>query len=770
MATNPSYVVSSVTQPMTLSTSLNACANGKLYVGKKNTDPLIESNRITVYAEQTGGGFVAVPQPISLDKAGYPIYNGVIFKPVTEEIYSLRVNDAYDVTQFYIAASGKFDPDQLSRQLSDTSGYRVIGKCPGIAELRLLDPTRDGECVLLDKYDSRMSHTAGGGELRYNASITDANVVTKNLDVLVFKTTSGKYYERNDSPAITPYTAGAWGDWDVIAQTGHDDTAAINRAIKAAQSTPTFFNGTTLTGVLGNFVMRDQRAGNVFGVSGTIEINPALVKVDLGGAVIDFRKAPYGTATTPRVCLLFVNDIEVSNHQVTHHILPRIMGAFDQTNHSYHVLVGFETRGNVSTGFRMKLSEGILEGGWRGVSTAKSHFYYFTLDTVSIDHCSDYAFYGYIETDSGEENVLENCKFFQSEKLALLQNGVWHCRNCSFVYPYGGDLLVSPSGYVNLDSCFFECYQRSPGFMIRQAGGYYPSVVKHLNTRFVKIKSVVGETMANVAPFYCGVGAANYGDGAEFDKVWQIDGVTDELRLATALGSGAGGRCVLVNTKVPSVLANENNAKWSYPAALVPSANVTKQGAIDNAFMGSTNSDFNQSGGYLNLVVLGQTGVVGAQSTYSNVSRGWTENGSQVATLVHNANGLVFTVLAGGTQTYSAIVGVLPSDELSAYLPQVTYTSTAEFTLTLYYVKTTKQFSNGENLDPIAVRILSQGPVVTLPVRSTVDTLPNVSPFTEGVFYGGIKGSAQASHVLMCINSKTPGSTFTLKNGSFVTI
>ena len=670
----------------------------------------------------------------------------------------------------------------LLSNLGSKDGLKYIGRCLDVSDLRTLNPNDDGQEIWMDKYDRLQPHTLGGGKLRYNASINDSNVISKNIDVLIFRTTSGKYFERVDVDYVTPYMAGAWGDWDPATKTGHgDETEIIQKAIRAAEAVPIFFAGTTIVGDFGRYRGWAQGAKNCFKISGRIEVQQLLVSTDNLGAVWDGRDAPYGTAADPRKFLVFVNKINASNHAISTHYLPRMMGKFDSVNHSYHLLLSFENQKEketdtdvVTTGTRIHLFGGILEGGWRGIQTFKDHFYYAKFDTISVDHCSHCAFYGYVEGDSGEEIILDNCKFFQSENCIFLGNAVWSLRNVSAVFSYGGDLIKTTSGYINMDTCHLEGYRDMVGYMINQPGGSYPSIVNHVNTKFVKISRSGEQTMlANPQPFYVGPGAAHYGDKAQFDKVFKNDNATDTVRLATALHAGAGGKCVFKNSHVPTTAVGENNYKYSFPPALVPSGNVTKNGAIDNAWMTSTNTSIAQCGSFIGLGVFGQSGVVGAPSTYGATKRGWTENGVEVASVIHNNTGLVFNVStsASASQTYSAIVGVLPSSDLDAYLPQVTYSSDADFNLVLYYVKTTKQFTNDANVELTGVRVLSQPVVVNLPAQpSSVDTLPNMAPFQEGVQFGGLKGSAQASHVLMCINSKTSGSTFTMKNASFVTI
>lgn len=679
-----------------------------------------------------------------------------------------------------ISSDGSFamTQAQAADYLLANDGYKYIGKCPDIATLRTLEPEFDGERVLVDKYDSGMPHTAGGGEFRYNASITDLNVKSKDIDVLVFRTNNGKYYERVGVQVITPYHAGAWGDWDPVSKTGHDDGVLIQKAINCAQVEPVFLvnsageETTTLVGDIGKFQGWDASAKNVFHSTTPIEVQPLLVDADFEHAAIYFHGTPYGTSESPVLLFSYVHEIQASNNQVSQQKLPKISAEYNAETPTYQVALGFVGRNNVTTGFRMHIKGGIIDGCWRAIVTAKNHMYYCKVSDTSFDHATDLLALLYIERDSGEENIFENCKFYQAENLVSIINGTWHFINCSMVYPYNGNILRVRSGYVNLENCFLEGYQKMPGYMIYIDGGNYLSVVRMRNTHFAKIKSGSGELLANPNPFYVGLGASLEGEGTTFDKVFQNDGVSDDVRLRTALHAGVGGKCVLTNTAVPTVSSGENNSKWSFPPALVPAVNSTKFGSIDNTWLLSTNTSFTQSGSYFGVAVFGQTGIVGAPTAFNESIKGWTESAVNVATLLHNSTGLVFNVKPEATagQTYSAIVGVMEASALEAYLPQVTYTSDAEFTLTLYYVKTTEDFKATSNINPTAIRVLSQPVAISLPATTTANTLPNVAPYQEGVQFGGLKTTQQTSHVLMCINSKTLGSTITIKNASFAKI
>ncbi|MFA7996651.1 phage tailspike protein [Escherichia coli] len=119
-------IVSMPSQLFTMARSFKAVANGKIYIGKIDTDPVNPENQIQVYIENEDGSHVPVSQPIIINAAGYPVYNGQIAKFVTVQGHSMAVYDAYGAQQFYFPNVLKYNPDQLRTILEgsiiDSSG------------------------------------------------------------------------------------------------------------------------------------------------------------------------------------------------------------------------------------------------------------------------------------------------------------------------------------------------------------------------------------------------------------------------------------------------------------------------------------------------------------------------------------------------------------------------------------------------------------------------------------------------------------------------
>ena len=127
----PNVVVSMPSQLFTLARKFQAASNGKIFIGKIDTDPTIPENRIQVYLENEDGTTVPVSQPLIINQAGYPVYNGQIAKFVTVQGHSMAVYDSYGAQQFYYPNVLKYDPDQFERrfksELSSPTGSALIG-------------------------------------------------------------------------------------------------------------------------------------------------------------------------------------------------------------------------------------------------------------------------------------------------------------------------------------------------------------------------------------------------------------------------------------------------------------------------------------------------------------------------------------------------------------------------------------------------------------------------------------------------------------------
>jgi hypothetical protein len=122
----PNIVVSMPSQLFTLARQFKANANGKIYIGQIDSDPVNPANQIPVYLENEDGSHVQVAQPLIINAGGYPVYNGQIAKFVTVQGHSMAIYDAYGVQQFYYPNVLKYDPDILRTDLSLRYGSSFV--------------------------------------------------------------------------------------------------------------------------------------------------------------------------------------------------------------------------------------------------------------------------------------------------------------------------------------------------------------------------------------------------------------------------------------------------------------------------------------------------------------------------------------------------------------------------------------------------------------------------------------------------------------------
>ncbi len=117
----PNVIISMPSQLFTLARKFQAASNGKIFIGKIDSDPTLPQNQVQVYVENEDGSHVPVSQPIIINAGGYPVYNGQIAKFVTVQGHSMAVYDAYGAKQFYSPNVLKYDPDQLRSELLSDS-------------------------------------------------------------------------------------------------------------------------------------------------------------------------------------------------------------------------------------------------------------------------------------------------------------------------------------------------------------------------------------------------------------------------------------------------------------------------------------------------------------------------------------------------------------------------------------------------------------------------------------------------------------------------
>ncbi|MEW9379521.1 phage tailspike protein [Escherichia coli] len=125
--TDTNYLVSMPSTPFSAPRAFKSVANGKIYIGNPDTDPVNPANQIPVYAVNENGSEVQVSQPIIINAGGFPVYNGQIMKFITKQNFSMAVYDTYGSQQYYWGNLSKVDPGNLLILLSSDSGASFIG-------------------------------------------------------------------------------------------------------------------------------------------------------------------------------------------------------------------------------------------------------------------------------------------------------------------------------------------------------------------------------------------------------------------------------------------------------------------------------------------------------------------------------------------------------------------------------------------------------------------------------------------------------------------
>lgn len=205
----PNVVVSMPSQLFTLARAFKAAANGKIYIGKIDTDPTITENQIQVYIENEDGTHVPITQPIIINAGGYPVYGGQIAKFVTVQGHSMAVYDSYNVQQFYFPNVLGYDPDQFRPAFDDfviglasPSGPKYVGRCPDVATLRTIEPTVDNQKIDLVRYGS--GYAGGGSDIYYDSNDT----TTPDDGIMTFVTPRGARWKRPNTGEIPLEWAG----------------------------------------------------------------------------------------------------------------------------------------------------------------------------------------------------------------------------------------------------------------------------------------------------------------------------------------------------------------------------------------------------------------------------------------------------------------------------------------------------------------------------------------------------------------------------------
>ncbi|MCU7179281.1 hypothetical protein J3T23_15660 [Salmonella enterica] len=217
-------VVSNPRPIFTDSRTFRAVANGRIYIGKIDTDPVNPENQIPVYIENEDGTHVQVAQPLVTNSAGKIVYNGQLVKIVTVQGHSMAIYDAYGSQVDSISNVLKYDPDQLELRLMNQDGYKYIGRCKTIDNLRAIEPTVESQLINVIEHSDGVG--IGGGFFEYD-SIDNTSA---DDDGMIIVTPSGKRWKRICNKMYADY-------YGIVPDGVTDYHDKLNKALQAAKMT-----------------------------------------------------------------------------------------------------------------------------------------------------------------------------------------------------------------------------------------------------------------------------------------------------------------------------------------------------------------------------------------------------------------------------------------------------------------------------------------------------------------------------------------------------
>lgn len=217
-------VVSNPRPVFTESRSFKAVANGKIYIGQIDTDPVNPANQIPVYIENEDGSHVQIAQPLIINAAGKIVYNGQLVKIVTVQGHSMAIYDAYGSQVDYISNVLKYDPDQLELRLMNQDGYKYIGRCKTIDNLRATEPTVENQLINVIEHTDGIG--IGGGFFEYDSKDNSST----DDDGITIVTSGGKRWKRICNEVYADY-------YGIIPDGVNAVQDKINKALQAAKNT-----------------------------------------------------------------------------------------------------------------------------------------------------------------------------------------------------------------------------------------------------------------------------------------------------------------------------------------------------------------------------------------------------------------------------------------------------------------------------------------------------------------------------------------------------
>lgn len=212
-------VVSNPRPIFTESRSFKAVANGKIYIGHIDTDPVNAANQIPVYIENEDGSHVQIAQPLIINAAGKIVYNGQLVKVVTIQGHSMAIYDAYGSQVDYIANVLKYDPDQLRQELSGIDGESLVGVATYSQIRSYIGNKSQIKCI-------GKNHFADGGEGVFFVDENDTTSIDNGGTILI--DALGKRWKRKYSGSVNLL-------WFTDGDGLSDDTQGIKSALSTSK-------------------------------------------------------------------------------------------------------------------------------------------------------------------------------------------------------------------------------------------------------------------------------------------------------------------------------------------------------------------------------------------------------------------------------------------------------------------------------------------------------------------------------------------------------
>jgi hypothetical protein len=529
---NENALVSMSPQLFTLANSFKAVANGKIYIGKIDTDPTIVANQIQVYLENDDGSTVPVVQPITINAGGHPVYNGQIAKFVTVESHSMVVYDSNNVRQFYSSNVLKYVPDQFSLRVGAADGIKYIDRCSDIDTLRMTEPTQ--LLQLIDVAEYVTGGKVGGGYFVYDA--TDTTSVDDGGSVIV--TIGGARWKRRIDQLL-PVHFGAVPDGVT------DSTEALRRYIAASTRKTVDFRG------------------NFWRISGTLDLTAV------------------ATVIADNSCVFQVNQTRFSGSWVITIGDPRL--PYNQGRASRVTLIGVlvidgVNRGSALNGVYLKgqwLNIGhIRVGKFNGIGVQQTAVWDSTIDRISVELCGNSTSFAYEQSGGGDTHNATHINSLQVEQSydkALSISGIRdvidniHCER-TYITTTNDGIATLPSG-LNYITCRFNMGNSivNQGIIDAYPGAAAPDGIPCVSSAPSIVFAMDYSTMNNIAAAGSVI-SCSFGRQAEYNGLIAKDFYVSEpaakitLRSPRIDGTLYLGSEIIVENGVINKFTPRNNA------------------------------------------------------------------------------------------------------------------------------------------------------------------------------------------------------------------